>query len=156
MTPYDVLGVSPGASDEEIAKAYKRLAKKYHPDLHPGDERATEQMGRVNRAYDEIKAMRQRGAGPDMGGRRPDGGYGQAYADPFGPFSAGGSYYYYSYKPPRRSPIGVFIGVMVVFFLVRLLVSMLFGGFGSYYYADPGYGYGAAPYYYYQVVPYGD
>ena len=35
--PYKVLGVSPGATDEEITKAYRRLAKKYHPDLNPGD-----------------------------------------------------------------------------------------------------------------------
>lgn len=153
MNPYDVLGVSPSASDEEIARAYKRLAKKYHPDLHPGDDRAAEQMGRINRAYDDIKAMRQRGTGPDMDGQRPGSGYGRTYGEPFDPFAAGRTYYY-TYRP-RRSPIGVLIGVLVVLFLVRLIVSMLFGGFGGYYYVSPGYGYGVAPYYY-QVSPYGD
>lgn len=156
MNPYDVLGVLPSASDEEIARAYKRLAKKYHPDLHPNDQSAAEQMGRINRAYDDIKAARQRGTGPDMGGQTGQAGhgYGPAYGNPFDPFNSGRTYYY-TYRP-RRSPIGVLIGVLVVLFLVRLIVSMLFGGFGSYYYVDPGGGYGTAPYYYYQVVPYGD
>lgn len=152
MNPYDVLGVSATASDEEIAKAYKRLAKKYHPDLHPGDGAAAEQMGRINRAYDDIKTMRQRGTGPEAAGCEPGRGYGPAGTDPFGPFYTGRAYYY-SYRP-RRSPIGVLIGVLVVFFLVRLLVSVLFGGLGGYYgYMGPGYG--TAPYYY-QTVPYGD
>ena len=42
--PWQVLGVSPGASDEEVTKAYRRLAKKYHPDLNPGNQRAADRM----------------------------------------------------------------------------------------------------------------
>ena len=53
--PYKVLGVSPDASDEEIKKAYRRLARKYHPDVNPGDEEAARQMQRINAAYEQIK-----------------------------------------------------------------------------------------------------
>lgn len=53
--PYKVLGVSPEASDEEITKAYRRLAKKYHPDLNPGDKTAEARMAEINEAYDTIK-----------------------------------------------------------------------------------------------------
>lgn len=72
--PYKVLGVSPDASDEEIKQAYRRLAKKYHPDLNPGDEEAARRMQEVNAAYEQIKNPQK--AGPQAG----PGGYGY---DPF-------------------------------------------------------------------------
>lgn len=53
--PYRVLGLAPDASDEEVKKAYRDLAKKYHPDLHPGDEEAARRMSEINAAYDTIK-----------------------------------------------------------------------------------------------------
>ena len=54
--PYKVLGLAPDASDEEVKKAYRELAKKYHPDLHPGDEEAAREMNDINTAYDQIKS----------------------------------------------------------------------------------------------------
>ena len=53
--PYKVLGVSPDASDEDIKKAYRRLAKQYHPDRNPGDPVAAKKMQEINDAYDKIK-----------------------------------------------------------------------------------------------------
>ena len=53
--PYRVLGVSPNASDEEIKRAYRKLAKEYHPDLNPGDKEAARKMQEVNTAYEQIK-----------------------------------------------------------------------------------------------------
>ena len=51
MDPYRELGVNPDASDEEIKRAYRALAKKYHPDANPKEENAAEKMNRINAAY---------------------------------------------------------------------------------------------------------
>lgn len=77
--PYKVLGVSPDASDEEIKKAYRRLAKKYHPDLNPGDKTAAKKMQEVNAAYEQIK-------NPEKARQSTQGSYGGGYSqyDPFG------------------------------------------------------------------------
>jgi len=53
--PYAVLGVPHDADEEQIRQAYRRLAKKYHPDLNPGDAAAAQHMNEVNAAYDQIK-----------------------------------------------------------------------------------------------------
>ncbi|MDO4867071.1 MAG: DnaJ domain-containing protein [Clostridia bacterium] len=52
--PYEILGVSEGASMDEIRRAYRKKAKENHPDLHPDDPRATERMQRINAAYDML------------------------------------------------------------------------------------------------------
>ena len=74
--PYKVLGVSPNASDEEIKKAYRRLAKQYHPDRNPGDAEAARRMQEINEAYDQIKnpeKSRSRGFDYEAYGRsQPD------------------------------------------------------------------------------------
>lgn len=53
--PYRVLGLQPGASEEEVKRAYRQLAKKYHPDMNPGDAHAAKMMNDINAAYDQIK-----------------------------------------------------------------------------------------------------
>lgn len=63
--PYTVLGLSPGASEEEIKGAYRRLAKKYHPDLHPGDQEAAKKMQEINAAYEALRNPSQRNAAQD-------------------------------------------------------------------------------------------
>jgi len=74
--PYKVLGVSPDASDEEIKKAYRRLAMKYHPDRNPGDEEAARKMQQINAAYEAIKNPEKAGPRQSYGGYDPFGGYG--------------------------------------------------------------------------------
>lgn len=76
--PYKVLGVSRDASDEEIKRAYRALAKKYHPDLNPGDQEAARKMQQVNAAYEQIK-------NPEKAQQTNQGGYG-GYYDPFGSY----------------------------------------------------------------------
>ena len=53
--PYRVLGLEPGASEEDVKRAYRQLAKKYHPDMNPGDSHAAKMMNDINAAYDQIK-----------------------------------------------------------------------------------------------------
>jgi curved DNA-binding protein CbpA len=62
--PYKVLGVSPSASDDEVKKAYRDLARKYHPDNYhdnPLADLASEKMKEINEAYDSITKSRERG-----------------------------------------------------------------------------------------------
>ena len=82
--PYEVLGVSHDATDEEIKTAYRTLAKKYHPDRNPGNQAAAEKMNEINAAYDAIKSGEARRGYYGAGG--PSSGYGgsQQQYDPWG------------------------------------------------------------------------
>ena len=78
--PYVVLGVSRTASDEEIKKKYRELARKYHPDNYannPLADLAQEKMKEINEAYDEIQRQRK-GSGSGYG-QQSYGGYQQGY-----------------------------------------------------------------------------
>ena len=92
--PYRILGVSRDASEEEITKAYRKLAKKYHPDLNPGDETAAKKMSEINAAYDRIKNPTGAGNGGPRTGNpyaRQGGYYRRTSYDPFGGFNPFGS-----------------------------------------------------------------
>ncbi len=68
--PYSVLGVDPSASDEEVKKAYRELARKYHPDNYqnnPLADLAEEKMKEINEAYDTITKSRSGGSGGYQG-----------------------------------------------------------------------------------------
>src|SRR5882762_970517 len=57
---YEVLGIKRGASDDEIKKAYRKLARKFHPDLNPGDKASEEQFKQLQEAYDVLSDAENR------------------------------------------------------------------------------------------------
>ncbi|MCR5041182.1 MAG: molecular chaperone DnaJ, partial [Clostridia bacterium] len=95
---YEVLGLSKGAGEDEIKKAYREAAKKYHPDLHPGDKEAEEKFKECNEAYEVLSDPQKKerydrfghaGVDPSYGAGQGAGGFGGGF-DPFGGFSGFG------------------------------------------------------------------
>ncbi len=78
--PYQVLGVAPGASDDEIKTAYRKLAKKYHPDLNQGSQQAEVRMREINEAYTTLIKHKD---------PNESGGYSQSYGPGYGGYRYG-------------------------------------------------------------------
>ena len=101
---YEVLGISRGASEDDIKKAYKKLARKYHPDLNPGDKEAEEKFKEVNEAYEVLSDADKKarydqyghaGVDPNFGAGGFGGGFDGSFdfgdlGDIFGSFFGGG------------------------------------------------------------------
>lgn len=144
--PYTVLGVSSAATDEEISKAYKKLARQYHPDLNPGNAAAEAKMKEINTAYETIKDIRS-GKKAYTGADSSYGAYGRSgnsYTDPYEAYrnAYGGRYYGFDFSDlfGRRETdeqkstrsfggfglFGTFIKVSLILTLLRFLFSMFF------------------------------
>ena len=88
---YEVLGVSKDASDDEIKKAYRKLAIKYHPDKNPGDKEAEAKFKEINEAHDVLSDKQKRARYDQFG----HAGVGGASGNPFAggnPFGQGGNF----------------------------------------------------------------
>lgn len=96
---YEVLGVSKGASEDEIKKAFRSMSKKYHPDLNPNNKEAEEKFKEVNEAYQVLSDADKRskydqfghaGVDPNFGAGGGYGGAGFDFGDIFGDIFGGG------------------------------------------------------------------
>lgn len=97
FNPYDVLGIDPSASDDEVKKAYRKLSRKYHPDANvnnPNKDQAEAKFKEVQAAYTQIMKMREQGSPYGYGSSGQ-----QSSQGPFGSGSFGyGSFGYGSYQ----------------------------------------------------------
>jgi molecular chaperone DnaJ len=116
---YEVLGLNKGASEDEIKKAYRKMAKKYHPDLNPGDEKAEAAFKEVNEAYQVLSNPETRAQYDQFGHDGPagqgfggfdfsgfgDGGFGDIFDMFFGGGGFGGSSRRRNRGPVRGSDV---------------------------------------------------
>ncbi|QPC43402.1 molecular chaperone DnaJ [Kaustia mangrovi] len=79
---YDILGVSRGADDKEIKSAYRKFAKKYHPDANPGDTEAEQKFKELSEAYEVLKDPQKRAAYDQFGHAAFEGGMGAGAGGP--------------------------------------------------------------------------
>ncbi len=86
LNPWETLGVAPGVSPVEIRRAYRRLARRYHPDLNPGDPDAAERFKAIQAAYEALTGGRGGAASqdaPSQAGGEPQRHVFSADDDPF-------------------------------------------------------------------------
>ena len=88
---YQVLGVQKGASDEDIKKAYRTAAKKFHPDLNPNDSSAEGKFKEINEAYEVLSDKDKRARYDQYGHAGVDPNYGAGQGGGYNPFSGGGA-----------------------------------------------------------------
>ena len=86
---YEVLGLQKGASEADIKKAFKTMARKYHPDLHPGDKEAEEKFKEINEAYSVLNDPEKKARYDQFGHAGVDPNYGAGEEGGFGGFSGG-------------------------------------------------------------------
>ena len=143
--PYTVLGVDRNASEEEIKKAYRALAKKYHPDNNPGDKVAAEKMKEINAAYDQIQnpgAYQQQNTYNTYQNYNNATNNGNFYGftdfeDLFRRASQNGGFFYTNIRPRRFSLFRFIITIIIINFLINSC-SALFNPWYNYdnYYGD--------------------
>lgn len=155
MDYYEVLGVTKTASADEIKKAYRRLAKEYHPDTNAGDKAAEEKFKKINEAYTVLSDSEKRkmydggfygnGYSRTAGQSRNTAGTGTYDADPFAEFWQQWARQQSSYQwrndhsqnstRHRRNVsaggiLGLSLALMGIFFLLKISVAIIFSPLG--------------------------